>query len=72
MRDHFGLLISPILVFFGAVLVYDGVVSHDVTQSARVIAGATLLALGLVLVQLVFRSWWKEKSRSSRNPSRGC
>jgi pilus assembly protein TadC len=70
MRDHFSLLISPILVSLGAVLVYDGVVSQDVSQSMRVIAGAALLALGLILVQLTLKNWWKERTRASRNSSR--
>lgn len=70
MRDHFSLLISPILVALGAVLVYDGVVSRDASQSMRVIAGAALLALGLILVQLTLKNWRKERTRSSRHRSR--
>ena len=70
MRDHFSLLISPILVALGAVLVYDGVVSRDASQSMRVIAGAALLALGLILLQLTLKNWWKERTRSSRHRSR--
>ncbi|HXT75185.1 MAG TPA: hypothetical protein VN780_02760 [Candidatus Eisenbacteria bacterium] len=70
MRDHFSLLISPVLVLLGAVLVYDGAVSRDVSQSMRVIAGAALLALGLILVQLTLKNWLKERARSSRHSSR--
>jgi hypothetical protein len=70
MRDHFSLLISPVLVLLGAVLVYDGAVSQDVSQSMRVIAGAALLALGLMLVQFTFRNWLKERARMPRNRSR--
>jgi cytochrome c biogenesis protein CcdA len=70
MRDHFSLLISPVLVLLGAVLVYDGAVSQDVSQSMRVIAGAALLALGLILVQFTFRNWLKERARMPRNRSR--
>ncbi len=32
MREHFSLLISPVLVLLGAVLVYDGAVSQHVSQ----------------------------------------
>ena len=70
MRDHFSLLISPVLVLLGAVVVYDGAVSQDVSQSMQVIAGAALLALGLILVQFTFRNWLKERARMSRNRSR--
>jgi hypothetical protein len=70
MRDHFSLLISPVLVLLGAVLVYDGVVSRDVSQSMQVISGAALLALGLILVQLTLKNWLKERGRSSRHTSR--
>jgi cytochrome c biogenesis protein CcdA len=70
MRDHFSLLISPVLVLLGAALVYDGAVSQDVSQSMRVIAGAALLALGLILVQFTFRNWLKERARMPRNRSR--
>jgi hypothetical protein len=40
MRDHFSLVISPILAGLRAVLVFEGAVRHDVSQSARVIIGA--------------------------------
>lgn len=69
MRDHFSILISPILVLLGAVLVYDGAVSQDTSQSMRVLAGAALLALGLILIQLTLKNWWKERSRTSRSRS---
>jgi hypothetical protein len=36
----------------------------------RVIAGAALLALGLILVQLTLKNWLKERARSSRHSSR--
>jgi len=70
MRDHFSVLISPILVLLGAVLVYDGVVSQDTSQSMRVLAGAALLALGLILVQLTLKNWLKERARTTRSRSR--
>ena len=69
MLDHFSVLISPVLVLLGAVLVYDGAVSQDTSQSMRVLAGAALLALGLILVQLTLKNWWKERSRTSRSRS---
>ena len=69
MRDHFSVLISPVLVLLGAVLVYDGAVSQDTSQSMRVLAGAALLALGLILMQLTLKNWWKERSRTSRSRS---
>jgi hypothetical protein len=69
MRDHFTLVIAPMRVGLGAVPVYDGAVNHDVTQSTRVIVGAALLAFGLVLVQLLFRSWGKENLVEGKDPA---
>jgi len=70
MRDHFSLFISPILVVLGTVVVYDGVLSHDASQSMRVLGGAALLALGLIQLQGIFKNWWRLRTRPSRDPSR--
>jgi hypothetical protein len=40
-------------------LLYDGVSTTDPSQTARVIAGATLLALGLTVMPIVLKNWWE-------------
>lgn len=70
MRDHFSLFIAPILAVLGGVVVYDGMVSHDASQSMRVLGGAALLALGLIQFQQVLKNWWRFRTRPSRDASR--
>ena len=72
MRDHVGIFFSAVFLLIGAAIVYDGVASNDAGQSARVIAGAAILALGITTMRLVLKNWWKERKlyRASRAPSR--
>jgi hypothetical protein len=73
MRDHFGILFSALFLFVGGGILYDGLASNDAGQSARVIAGAAILALGLTTMRLIVKSWWRERKlyREWRNPSGG-
>jgi cytochrome c biogenesis protein CcdA len=72
MRDHVGIFFSTVFLLIGAVIVYDGVASSDAGQSARVLAGAAILALGITTMRLVLKNWWKERQlyRESRAASR--
>ncbi len=71
MRDHVGIFFSAVFLLIGAAIVYDGVASSDAGQSARVLAGAAILALGITTMRLVLKNWWKERKlyRESRAPS---
>jgi hypothetical protein len=73
MRDHFGILFSAVFLIVGAGILYDGIASNDPNQSARVIAGAAILALGLTTMRLIVKSWWRERKlyREWRHPSGG-
>jgi len=55
------LCFASICVLIGAVLLYDGVSTSDVTQTARVIAGAAFLSLGLMALWFTMKRWvqWK-------------
>ncbi len=66
MRDFLSLFLTLIFLLSGAGLLYDGVSKSDSTQSAKVIAGATILALGLTTMRIVLKEWmdwWKERAR---------
>ena len=52
MRDLIGVFFSAIFLVLGAAIVFDGVNSSDAGQSARVIAGAAILALGITTIAL--------------------
>jgi len=61
MPDNLALCFASICVLIGAVLLYDGVSTSDVTQTARVIAGAAFLSLGLMALWFTMKRWvqWK-------------
>ena len=66
MRDSLSLLFTLIFLLGGAGLLYDGVSKSDPTQTAKIIAGATFLALGLTTMRIVLKGWmdwWKERTR---------
>jgi cytochrome c biogenesis protein CcdA len=69
MRDHLGIVLALVFLTLGAALLYDGVSSSDANQSARIIGGAALLALGLTIMRTALKNWWKWKkmSRDYRN-----
>jgi hypothetical protein len=72
MRDHVGMFFSLVFLVVGAGLVYDGMGGGDAGQTARVIGGAAILALGFTTTRIVLRNWWKERKlyRESRAASR--
>ncbi len=60
------LCFASICVLIGAVLLYDGVSTSDITQTARVIAGAAFLSLGLMALWFAMKSrveWSKVQER---------
>jgi len=66
MRDSLSLLFTLIFLLSGAGLLYDGALKSDPTQTAKVVAGATFLALGLTTMRIVLKGWmdwWKERAR---------
>jgi hypothetical protein len=67
MRDDLALFFALILVLPGAALLYDGIASADASQSIHVIGGALLLAMGLTIMSIVLRNWWKWKKILARH-----
>ena len=67
MLDKLSLWFASICILLGAVLLYDGVSNSDMTQTARIIAGAAFLALGFTTLWFATKSWveWR------RNYKRG-
>jgi hypothetical protein len=55
--------IVPFLAFLfltaGAMLLYDGFSTSDLTQTTKVIGGASLLSLGFVGLWFCVKNWWK-------------
>jgi hypothetical protein len=64
MRDHLNIVLALAFIILGSVLLYDGVSSSDASQSARIIAGAASLSLGLVVSRTALMNWWKWKKLS--------
>jgi len=58
MRNNLGLFAGLILLVIGALLI-NSVSNSDPNQTARVVGGATLLSLGLIVTWLMGRSWWE-------------
>jgi hypothetical protein len=58
--------IAPFLAFLcltvGALLLYDGVSTPDLTQTAKVIGGASFLSLGSVALWFGVKNWLKWRS----------
>jgi len=58
--------IAPFLAFLcltvGALLLYDGVSTPDLTQTAKVIGGASFLSLGSVGLWFGVKNWLKWRS----------
>ena len=65
MIDKLGLLFSVISVLSGAVLLYDSSTELATDQTAQVLTGATLLALGLFTAFYVVEGWrrWRKHSK---------
>jgi membrane protease YdiL (CAAX protease family) len=64
MRDILGIFLALVFLALGAVLLYDGVSTSDVSQSARTIGGAALLTLGFTIMLIALKNWWKWKKLS--------
>jgi high-affinity Fe2+/Pb2+ permease len=73
MRDLFSAVFSVIFACVGGALLYDGVSGNDVSQSAKVIGGAALLVLGLMIAWVVMRNWVRDRRiyRNYRGAPRG-
>jgi membrane-bound ClpP family serine protease len=71
MRDDLALIFGLIVLICGAVLLYDGFTSADANQSVRVISGAALLSLGLTVMGIVLRNWWKWRKILERHRNGG-
>ncbi len=69
MRDDLGLFFGLILLMAGALLLYNGVSKSDASQSAAIIAGATFLSLGSVVMWTLLKNWWgwRKEYRRYRN-----
>lgn len=69
MRGDLTIALTLVFLGLGALLVYEGgVAAGDLTQSARIIGGALLLSLGLVLPLVTKnRGKWKRPSRRYRD-----
>jgi membrane protease YdiL (CAAX protease family) len=64
MRDYLNIFLALVFLILGSVLLYDGVSSSDANQSARILAGAASLSLGLVILRAALKNWWKWKKLS--------
>lgn len=62
--DKLGLLFSLISVLSGTTLLYDCVSEAAASQTARILTGATLLALGLFTAFYVVESWRRLRKQS--------
>ncbi|MCU1239895.1 MAG: hypothetical protein JWO71_621 [Candidatus Acidoferrum typicum] len=69
-------MLGTIVLFFGfvflitgAVLLYDGLSTSDLSQTAKVISGAIFLSLGLVSSWFGVKNWWEWRTvyKESRN-----
>lgn len=59
MRDTIVPFLAFLFLIAGAVLLYDGFSISDLTQTAKVIGGASLFSLGLVSFWFGVKNWWK-------------
>jgi len=55
--DNLALGFASICLLIGAGLLHDAVSNSDVTQTARIIAGAAFLSLGLMALWFAMKSW---------------
>lgn len=70
MRDSFALLFALIFLVVGAALLAGENANSDVTQTARMLAGAAFLSVGLICLSLALKSWlkWKRDYKEYRDP----
>ena len=68
MLNKLGVTFALASLLLGAVLLYDTVPAPDLTQTAKVIAGAVFFALGLVTISLIAKDWWEWRKRNKGAP----
>lgn len=61
MMDKLGFFLSFTLILGGAVLLYDPISGLATSQPLPILAGATLLTLGLVTAFYLIKGWWRWK-----------
>jgi hypothetical protein len=68
--NKIGLITAIMFLLLGGLLLYGPVSGSDTTQTARVLAGASLVSLGFMTILLITRDWlnWK---RLYKNEGRG-
>jgi len=66
MLNTLGITSAIAFLLAGAVLLYGPVLRQDANQTAQLLGGATMLALGLLTILLIVRDWLDEK-RHCRN-----
>jgi hypothetical protein len=67
VRNELSIVLALLFLSLGALLVYEGNVSSgDLTQSARIIGGAVLFALGLNLPIVMNNGKWKKPPKHYR------
>lgn len=71
MLEKLGLAFAPAFLLLGGVLLYDAVSVSDLSQTAKVIAGAAFFALGLVTISLLAKYRWQMRKRE-KNPIRSA
>ena len=63
MLDKLGLGFAAASLLLGGLLLYDAVSVSDLSQTIKILAGAVLLALGLVTASLCAKDWWQMRNR---------
>jgi uncharacterized membrane protein YdjX (TVP38/TMEM64 family) len=68
MLDNLGIVLAAVCVLFGAFLLQDSLADPNASQGLRVIGGAVLLTLGLVVAWFVVkrRLEWR-RNRNDRH-----
>lgn len=57
MLNPLGLFLAVIALLFGAFLLYDPVPGPVMTQTVRLLGGATLVSFGVLTILLIARDW---------------
>ena len=66
--DNFALCVASVcLLVGGAALLYDGVSTSDLTQTARIIAGAAFLALGFTALWFIAKRWMEWRTNCKKD-----
>jgi hypothetical protein len=62
---------SSITQFFAVILIYDSASDASANSSALLLAGASLLALGSLMLFLAMWTWWRQKWTIKEPPKAG-